>query len=163
MLGDEADVSALQVAALAGVLLVVVVGADAVLNRTVSLQVETDTGWQTMAQLPPTHDDQGRDGTLVETNRSEDVDFRVVVDNRRLDTFHGEYEIREAGQRLAEGTLQADRLGVDHSTFAVAGETLLDREGPDDRGPRPVTGVSLEMLVQGETAHAWLEVREVAG
>lgn len=161
MTSDGGGVSALQVALAAGILLVAVVGADVALNRTVSLQVETDDGWQTLTQLPPERASYSPHGTLIEVNRSDDVTFRVQVDNQRLDAFEGSYEIRQHGERIARGQVTADRLGVGTDAFTVTADTLMPDPGDgEDRPPRPV-GTDLEMLVDGETGHAWLDVQEV--
>lgn len=154
-------VQALHVAVAAGVLLVGVLGADVALNRTVQLDVDTDDGWRTLATLPPERNGWTQHGHLIEANRSDDVSFRVAVDNQRLDAFEGTYEVRQDGQRLASGSIAADRLGTGEERFTVPAEELLgDREDPDR--PRPTRGVGLELLVSGETTFAWLEVQEVA-
>lgn len=161
MLDDEAGPTALQVAVAAGVLLAVVVGADVALNRTVSLEVETGEGWRTVAQIPVDRSSFDDRGTLVEVNRSEDVRFRVVADNQRLDAYEADYEVSQHGERIAQGQVSADRLGVGADAFTVAADTLLPEAEDEDRPPR--VGVDLELAVDGERAHAWLDVREVPG
>lgn len=163
MARDEGGLSALQTAILAGVLLVVVVGADAALNRTVSLEVETEDGWHTLATLPPDRASYAPQGTLVEANRSDDLAFRVVVDNHRLDGFQGTYEVRHQTDRVAEGSLDADALGSDEARFTVPGDELLGETGSGGDAPtRPVAGADLVLLVDGQTTRGWLEIQEVA-
>lgn len=159
----EGGPTALQVAIAAGIMLVGVVGADVALNRTVRLDVETEDGWRTLATLPPDRASYAPHGPVVEVNRSDEVRFRVAVDNQRLDGFEQSYEVRKDGQRVAQGTLAADALGEGHETFTVSGDTLLGQRGSGPQRPGPVVGSGLELVVDGETTHAWFEVEEVAG
>ncbi|PSG96782.1 hypothetical protein BRD56_08340 [Thermoplasmatales archaeon SW_10_69_26] len=161
MASERGGFSALQVAILAGALLVVVVGADVALNRTISLQVEQADDWQTIGQIPRERSDVRHHDTLIEVNRSDEVDVRIVVDNQHLATFEASYDIRHHTERIASGPLAADRLGVSEERFTVTGDTLLP-DSPEegwDRS-RPVR-VDLRLTVDGNSADAWLDVEEV--
>jgi glutaredoxin-related protein len=161
MASERGGFSALQVAILAGALLVVIVGADVALNRTISLQVEQADDWQTIGQIPRERSDVRHHGTLVEVNRSDEVDFRIVVDNQHLATFEASYEMRHHTERIARGPLAADRLGVSEERFTVTGDTLLP-DSPEESGDRsrPVR-VDLRLTVDDHRADLSIDVEEV--
>lgn len=159
---SDRAVTALHVAIATGVLLVVLVGVDAAFGATASLQVETDDGWRTLAQVPEDRDRYAKPSEPLEVNRSEEVTFRVVLDNRRPIGFDEAYRVQGPDSRLAEGRLAAGAFESTEEEFSVQGHTLLGSQPSQDKPvPRPVGG-SFQFTLGEETSFGHVELREVA-
>lgn len=171
MAEEDGGLQALHVAIAAGVLLVAVVAVDVAFNTSIRLDVQTGMenqtgvdaeGWETIASLPGQQYSFAPHGVVVETNRSEDVSFRLVIDNDRPIGFEESYEVRTGGQRVARGTLAAERMSTVEERFTIPASQLLGEQpsgGPED--PRR-SGVGLELVVGEDGVHAWVELMEVA-
>lgn len=151
----------LTVALAAGVLLVAVVAVDAAVTRTVALQVEADDGWHTLAttdsERPPSL--RPGDGPLVERNRSDDVTFRLTVDNEVPWAYEERFSVSSHGPQVASGTLAAEARSTGQGAFTVPVEELARDQGPraEDR-----LFVYLEAEVGGERLSGGFEIREVS-
>lgn len=151
----------LMVALAAGVLLVAVVAADAAVTRTVALEVEADDGWHTLAttdsERPPSL--RPGDGVLLERNRSDDVTFRLTVDNEVPWAYEERFTVTSHGPQVASGTLAAEARGTGEAAFTVPVEELAR-----DQGPRPEDRwfVHLDADVDGERLSGGFEIREVS-
>lgn len=161
MSSDSAGLSALQIATLAGGLLVVLVGLDVAFGVTTSLEIQTDDGWETLATVPGEVDRHRRPGDAIEVNRSDEVEFRVVVDNQRPLGFDEAWSVSTHGADFADGRLTAGVFDQAQASFTVSGEELLDDPHEDGDLPRP-TGTSLELQVGEDTTFAHPGLREVA-
>lgn len=155
----------MQIAIVAGVLLVAVVAIDVAFHASISLEVDTSLGedeeaWETIATLPTQWTSIAPHGIVIETNRSQEVPMRIVIDNERPLAFEETYELRAEGRRLAQGTLQAPSLGTAEETLQVPASDLLGERPQQDRSPR--VGVGLELIVGDDSAFAWVEIVEVS-
>lgn len=148
----------LIVALSAAVLLILVVGVDASMTRTVELQVEDGDGWRTIGTTGEDHPPR-LDHAAVEKNRSDEVAFRLTVDNGYAWAYDEAFTVHAMGPQVASGTLTADARGQGEATFQVPVSSLL---GQGDRPMREPWPVNLETNVGSDWIYASLQIREVA-
>lgn len=163
MRANRAGLTPLQVAIAAGVLLVALVGVDVVFNSTARLDVREGESWETVATIPEDRDRFAQPSPTIEVNRSEEVTFRVVLDNDRPLGFDEPYSVRIQGQTVDEGRITVGGMASDETRFRVPAENLLGT-GPAKAEPQPPRsfGASVEFLVGDDTTFTHLEVQEVA-
>lgn len=123
----------LWIALIAAVLLVAVVSVDAAVNRTVSLDVQDQDGqWRTIATSLETDAFYPRPGgeIVVEANRTDELDFRLTVDNEPPWGFAEDYSVRGNGRIVASGSITADGGGTGEARFSVPADDLLQERAP---------------------------------
>lgn len=148
----------LIVALSAAVLLILVVGVDASMTRTVELQVEDGQGWRTIGTTGDASAPR-IDQSAVEKNRTDEVAFRLTVENGYAWGFDEAFTVHVMGSQVASGTLTADARGQGEVAFQVPVSSLL---GSGDQPARDPWFVNLETNVGSEWIHAGLHIREVA-
>lgn len=154
-------VSALAVASIAAVLLVVVVAADVAINRSYRLETQDlDDRWH-VALDTLDQDRFYREPGALEVNQSVPVPMRLSVDNQRPWSLEQTYEVRLNGAIVSDGTLTASAWGTGQATFEVDAGILLTEPGSPDR-PVKVGFAQFEVTVGDEVHHGSLSVREVA-
>ena len=131
-------VTPLAVAVVAMGLLVVSVGFEVVFQRTYSVDVQVDSGWQTIGQSG----DRGSGRMYSEPKltsgagaitvaRNETLEFRIRVDNGYPWSYSEAYDVRVEGVIVAEGELAAEARSEGTSTFTVPASTFFARMSPD--------------------------------
>lgn len=149
----------LWVAMVAGVLLLVVVAADATITRSVTLSVETDEGdWHEIATTKDNLYDRPGGEVVLERNRSDEVTLRVAVDNEPPWAYEEDYVLRSSGRDLASGTLAAEGRSTAADTVTVTVDELL-HESPSTRGGHQFTDVQLS--IGTDHLYGGLSIQEV--
>ncbi len=123
----------LLVAIVAAAALFLVVGVDASMERTIDLQVEDGTGWSTIATMTDDHPRVPGE-TMLEKNRTDDVSFRLTVDNGYPLAYEEPYHVYTAGTSVATGTVIADARNSGEATFEVPVTALITPRDPADQG-----------------------------
>lgn len=128
---------ALTVAAAAGVLLVAVVAVDASMNRVFHLEAQLGGNWVKVATYPYQHGSRYYEPSLAafDLNASEQVPFRVRVENGYPWTVSEDVEVTMDGRPVHQGRLEADRFTDGVAPFAIPAQDLLRGGGA---GGRPV-------------------------
>ncbi len=152
--------SSLTVAVVAGILLVVVVGVDASMTRTLELDVETEEGFSLIATSAEEAAPRGL-APVVEANRTDEVGFRLSVDNGYAWAYDEEFSVYTGGERIASGTLEAPRSSMGETFFEVSAETFLAATGPRDEPGQ--THASVEVDLEGTWLWGSFILREVPG
>jgi hypothetical protein len=119
---------ALTVAIVASVLLVVVVAADATMNRVYHAEVFLDGRWIKVATYPWQFDPYSRgipSYVAFEVNASDDVPVRVRIDNGYPWAFSERFEVLSGGRVLFEGTLTAAARSEGVAETTVKAEQLF--------------------------------------
>ena len=150
---------ALVVAAAA---LVVIVGVDAALDRTLALDVREEGGWRTLATQggeAPSYFQPYREST-VSASRNDSLEFRVRLDNGYPWAFDEAFRVLESGSIVAEGRLTAPAGGEGSATFTVpASRFYRDNVEPGAPGPRLGHG-DLRIETGGTAFHVSVTVQE---
>lgn len=168
-------VKPLTVALVATVLLVVVIGADATMNRDYTLDVQapsasgSGTTWRAIAHAPPRYDDGSRypepylGATDIPVNRSDAVTFRVRAENGYFWALGETYRVYQNGEEVASGTLSAPARGGGSVEFTLSANSLLGTRPVsfDAKTPYVASG-SVQVRVGGEALDGYVTVREVA-
>lgn len=142
---------ALAVAVTAAVLLVVVVAADASMNRYVHLEAHVEGRWIKVATEPPEHMGRAVPGYVAfDLNASDVVPMRLRVENGHPWGFSEPAEVSLGSRLVHAGTLAAGARSEGVLEFNVNASQLL---ASDPRGPVPH-----EPDAQAY-AHPWFEVR----
>jgi hypothetical protein len=160
-----ARVSPLAVAAVSGILLMVVLGVDATVNRSYAVDVEGTGGWQTVAQ-GPVQDEYAfvrypfaTGAVEVEDNAS--VTFRVRGENGYPWAMSERYTVYGSGAVVAEGILTAPARGSGESEFTLDVARLASGPyGQPKLAGDPADRIYLELRVGGETLYGEVAVRE---
>lgn len=137
-------VKPLTVAIVAAALFAITIGVDATMNRVYGLDVETQEGWREIGIAPMTREYYGSFSSEVTANASDNVRFRLRVDNDHLLPVQETYRVYANGLEVASGEIAVERGGEGEVVFSVPASRFLSQ-----MGPRPT----------GETAFANLEVR----
>lgn len=160
-----ARVPPLAVAAVAGILLVVVLGVDASMNRTYRLEVQAVDGWKTVAEGPVGGEHYGRAiyslaPVTVADNTS--VTFRVTVDNGYAWGFSEPYEVLSQGRVVAAGVVEAPARGAGAEQFTLNAAQVRE---PGGYGPERATGgelLFLELRIDGEYLYGETVIQEAS-
>lgn len=148
----------LMVALAATVLLILVVGVDASMVRTVEFEVEDGDGWATIGsagdEVPPR-----LDRVVVEKNSTDEVAFRLTVDNGYAWAYEEAFVAYTMGSQVASGTLTAEARAQGEATFQVPVASLLSPEQPSREDPV----VTLEATVGDDWIHGAFTLQEVEG
>lgn len=154
----------LWVAIAAAALLVLVVAVDASVNRTVRLEVETEQGWQTITSSSEEPYRRFGGEVTIEANRSDEVRFRLVVDNEPPWGYEEAYRVRSDAGTVATGTLTAEPGAQGTATFTATVDELtggprapLSQESPH----RMFANVHVEL--GGTFLYGSFQVEEVSG
>ncbi len=140
-------VSPLAVAAVAGALLLVVLGVDASMNRTFYLDVQVNGEWQTVAENGEGsrgYVERYYAGSSPVFAANETVDMRLRVDNGYPWAWTGSYHVLVQGRTVEKGDVRAPARGEGDIAFefnASAQETGL---------PEPAKGEIRFLYVQVE-------------
>lgn len=159
--------SALAVAGVAAVLLVVVVGVDVSLTTTYRLDVWSGTGWREMARAPMDHESQRYPqpfgGGTVTANATDEIRFRLRVDNGYPWAASHDYRLRHFGEELASGTIDVAARSSAETELSVPAQRFLD--GPS--APREPAGVNespvyveINVDIDGEYLYGSFQLRE---
>lgn len=159
----------LVVAAIAGALLVVVIGTDVAYNRTVYVDAAATSGqtasWTTVAQDPCCREnDYMRGPGAIEANRSDDIRFRLRVDNGYPIAYTESYVVRAGGLEVARGTLEAARGTEGTSEFTVPASAFLSYGQSADAPSKGeiIYCCGVEVEVDGKHLYVSPGIREVA-
>lgn len=146
---------ALVTAGVAAALLVVVLGVDVAMTTTYTLDVWTGTAWREIVTDPYPMDTfrVGPEQAIVSANASDDVRFRLRVDNGYPWGTKDDYRVLHASEEVATGTIEAGARGSDEEEFTIAADRLL--RGGGFTGEPKVAGttdvyVSLYVEVDGD-------------
>lgn len=157
----------LVVAAVAGVLLVVVIGADVAYNRTLFVDARTAPGsWATVAQDPCCRAYEYLGGPyVIEANRSDDVTLRLRVDNGYPLAYEESFVVRAASVEIHRGVLQAPAGSEGVAEFSVPAATFLGHL--PDAAPPPEKGLvygigAIVVEIDGKQLYVSPGIREVA-
>jgi len=156
---------ALLTAGIAAGLLVVVLVADSTMNRTYALDVQVDGAWRTLAEHPYRYDESrpyvGLNGDL-EANRSEEIRFRLRVDNGYPWAMDETFRVYENGDEVASGQVAAPAQGETTAEFTIPADRILGRNAVSPEGEKfPVGSANIQVDVDGESVNAFVSVREV--
>ena len=168
-------VKPLTLALAATVLLVVVIGADATMNRSFALDLQapsssgSGTTWRTLAEVPYRYDDRSRAEPWMygppelEANRSDTLTFRVRAENGYFWPLDETFRAYHNGEEVASGRLSAPARGETESSFTVPADRILGRAPvpPDAKAPY-IGGDGLQVRVDDESLDAYLTLREVS-
>lgn len=142
-------------AGVAAALLVVTLGVDVAMTTTYTLDVWSGTGWREIVRDPYKIDVyRGPEQVVVSANASDDVRFRLRVENGYLWATSEDYRVLHNGEEVAYGALATEGRGSDESEFTIPASRLLG-EGTRFE-PKPVGGadtyVSLQVQTDGDEA-----------
>lgn len=151
----------LWVAVAAAVLLVVVVSVDASVNRSFSLEVETDDGWRSLTTdgFSGPYPGFGAD-LVVEANRSDELTFRLSVDNEPPWGYEAPFRVTSHGRLIAQGTLSAAGGGQGEAAFRATVDELVG-EGPSPRDGRLFANLEIQLDDGATFVHGGFAVDEV--
>lgn len=159
----------LVVAAVAGVLLVVVIGADVAYNRTLFVDVATAPGqtasWTMIVQEPCCRSyDHFREPGVVEVNRSDDVRFRLRIDNGYPLAYSESYVVHVGGAEVARGVLEAAPTSEGVAEFTIPATAFLGSGNPAVPPPKGeiVYCCGATVDVDGKRLYVSPGLREVA-
>jgi hypothetical protein len=157
---------ALTVATVAAALFVVVIGADAAMNRTLTLEAQQAGGWREIG-TSARDDGHSRPVALgsdraLQVNRSDEVRFRLTVDNGHLWASRESYVANVHGVEVARGEIAADARARGHVEFTVPAERLLQSPGMPPPGGPDAHFASLDVWSGDETVYALVSVQEVS-
>lgn len=160
----------LAVAAAAAVLLVLVVGADASMDRSLHVdRRDADGAWATLVSggevAPEERYLAYPDATVHVADRNDSLTMRVRVENGYPWGYGEEYVAYAQGVEVARGRLAADARASGTAEFAVPVQRLvggaLGKPVPQDDAPPLTHHGFIEVRIGGQTLHAGLQV-EVA-
>lgn len=167
-------VKPLTVAFVASVLLVVVIGADATMNRYYTLDVQapsatgSGTTWRTIAQVPPRYEDSPRYfeptfGGEIPANRSDTITFRLRAENGYFWAIGETFRVYQNAEEVTSGTIRAPARSESSVEFTLTADSLLGTRpvGADAKTPHIATG-SLQVDVDGESLFGYVTLREVS-
>lgn len=163
--------TALVTAGVAAALLVVTLGVDVAMTSEHALDIWTGSAWREVVRDPAT--DMMRYGgppqVVQSVNASDDVRFRLRMENGYPWAQGGTYRVLHNGEEVASGELSAEGRGSAQSEFTIPAERLLTGGGL--RGePKPVGGaetfVQLQVQLDGKdlfrTYQPYFTLREVS-
>lgn len=158
---------ALPVAVAAGALLVVVIVADASMNRTYHLEAQVEGRWVGIATLPQRFDRYAAPSLVpFELNASDALPMRLRLDNGYPWPASKAYEVTVQGRALHDDVVAAPALGEGISQFELTGESLFRTAYGDPRAPAPAGPrehvVYFTLAVGGEMAGGEMAFREVS-
>lgn len=135
----------LAIAALAGVLLVLVVGADATMDRSLHVERREDDGaWRALASEGEVPLEERAlafgPGVVRVEDRNATLDLRVRVANGYPWGFDEEYVARVNGAEVARGRVEAPPRSTGTSEFTVPVQRILGQSGGEF--PRDVASPS---------------------
>jgi hypothetical protein len=157
-------VKPLVVAAVAAVLLVVSIGVDAAMNRTLALDAREDDGaWRAIGGEPRLETRPVPVGsTIVMAGPDDNVTLRVRVDNGYPFAYDESYRVFFNGREIASGTLRAEPRGEGESVFTVPARPFWDATGrPVPGEPRPnVTYANVEVYAGSRVLYGHFQLQE---
>lgn len=126
-------VKPLAIAIAATALLLVVIGVDVSLTRTLAVDVHTGAAWRSLVEDPMPREDYARyypyGVNPVEVNRTDAVRFRVRVENEYPWSFARSYHIYQGGDEVASGELTAPGRSNGTAEFTISADRLLGAPG----------------------------------
>src|SRR5581483_1013613 len=135
----------------AAALLVVSIGADALMNRTYVLEVQDGAGgWHVLARSQPARGLAVPAGGLVVNATNGSVAFRLRETNTYLWASSTPWEARVDGASFAHGTLSSPARGEGEATFAVPTSAWSATQTKAPEGAPAGTFASVEVDV-GDT------------
>lgn len=157
----------LTIAIAAAALLVVSLGVDASMNRSLSLDVREDDGaWRTIgSDAPYTHarpvpvEQAG-----VSAAANDTITLRLRVDNGYPWAYDERYRVFFNGRELASGTLEAGARGEGESVFTVPAKPFWDtmsQRPPGEPAPQ-VAYAHVEVYVDGKTVYGNFQIHEAS-
>lgn len=156
--------TALIVAIAAGALLVVVIGGDVTYNRTVYVDARTaQGGWTTITQDPCCQRYEYHYGpTTIDANRSDDVAFRLRVDNGYPLSYQQSFVVLVGGVETTRGTLLAPSRSEGVAEFSVPAEAFLGPNSTVVPEKGAITHGPVEVVIGGKHLYVSPGIREVA-
>lgn len=146
----------LMVAAVAGALLLVVVGVDASVNRTFALSLRhegedvvvarsfSEDGPYPARPVPAQY--------FIDPNST--LLFTLRVDNEYPWAFEEPYHVQVNGRPVADGTLRAGALQSGEATFEVPAGEAFEQPGADGRQPPSSSFVNVWVQVGDQSLYA---------
>ncbi|HVM45646.1 MAG TPA: hypothetical protein VM582_06895 [Candidatus Thermoplasmatota archaeon] len=161
--------SALITAGVAAALLVVVVGIDASMTKTHAIDVWTGTGWRELARTPMSFEraphSWGAPPT-ISANASDDLRFRVRVDNSYAWSTTDDFRALLAGEEVASGRIETPARSTREAEFTVSASRYFERgaRGPEmvEAGAPPLVYADLMVVVDGKQLFPSFQIREVS-
>lgn len=150
-----------MVAAVSGLLLVVVLAVDASMNRTYALDVEGTDGWRTFAtdaQVSYPRFDYG--GSAVDVADNTSVTFRVRADNGFPWELSKTFTVTSYGVRVAEGVISAPARGEGVAEFSLNVSDLAGSPPYPKQDASNYENVYLELHVGNEIVGGTVNIRE---
>src|SRR5687768_6451880 len=163
----------LAVAGAAAVLLALVLGVDATMNRVYTVDIWTGDAWRAIAEFPqpaePMRSKPMVGGATVDANRSDTLRFRVTVDNAYWWAFSEDYSVYHDSDEIASGELAAGARSRGEAEFTMPAARVIGSGGyvTEYREPVPpgtkgnVTNAGLQVFVGNEQLWPNFNVREV--
>ena len=156
----------LAVAIGAMVLLVGSVSFELFFQRSYALEVFHDGGWTTIGQTETPGDSSPRPMTplagAIIVNRSDDVQFRLRLDNGYPWSYAHHYDVEAYGLRVAEGDISAGGRDIGTSTFKVPASTLLGSFAGKVGPGANITQAYLNVQIGTTSVSGTLELQEAA-
>jgi len=152
-----------MVAIVAAALFVVVLSADATMNRTYSVQVETPEGWREAGTTASNYEPYRVGSAEVSANRSDTLRFRLLADNGFLWPLDDTYRVYVNGIEVASGDIDAGARSVGEAEFTLTAERLLSQFGPASKEAPQFMYASFEVRVGNEVpVYVNVGIREVS-
>jgi len=138
-------------AGVAATLLVVVLGVDVSMTTTYAFDVWSGTGWREIVTDPYLTDVyRGPEQVIVTANASDDVRFRLRVDNGYPWAQSADYRVLHNGEEVASGDIAAGARGADEDEFSIPASRLITGSFE----PKPAGGgdafVTFQVQVDGD-------------
>ncbi|MFA5862664.1 MAG: hypothetical protein WDA16_13310 [Candidatus Thermoplasmatota archaeon] len=156
----------LLVAVACMVLLLGSVTFEVVFHRTFTVEVHDAVGWQTVGSFGTGDKGLRAEPVLgthaVTVNRSDNVEFRVRVDNAYPLAYSHSYVVGYQGINVGEGTLTAPARDVGTSSFTIPASTLLTNVGPKTDPRDNITFVYFDVRLGNIDVPASFQLQEVS-
>ena len=145
--------TALITAGVAAALLVVTLGVDVAMTTSYSLDVWTGSSWREIVRDPyEMNVYRGPSETVVLANASDDIRFRLRVDNGYPWGKADDFRVLHNGEEVASGSFATPSRGSDEVEFTIPASRLIS--GSSRFEPKPVgspdTYVTLQVQVGGD-------------
>ncbi len=150
---------ALAIAGVALVLLVVVIGVDVSMDRTIALDFSTSDGWVTLAQEPFSASERIRYSPPPSVDANGSATFRLVVENEYPWAYSRAFVARSGATVIAEGTLDAPAGGRGVATFTVNASALRADMGPGRLDPPREESAPLHIEIGSVELYASVVIR----
>lgn len=155
----------LTVAIVAAALFVVVIAADASMNRTFIVEAETAEGWKEAGRgenaLRPRY--LHPSAPEISANRSDMIPFRLVADNGFPWPLDETFRAYVNGQEVASGEITAAARATGQAEFTIPASRLLSAYGPAPPSGEETVFVNFEVRVgEDEFVYVNVGIREVS-